>query len=105
MSDVHTTVKTSQCSFSEFNIYPGKGVRYCARDGKVHTYLNHRMNVLQTVLKRKALKLTWSQQWRVAHKKGRQQEAKRKIRKTHGKKQVRAIFGVSVDEIKKRVAQ
>merc|ERR1719228_1244973 len=96
MSDVHTTVKTNQCTFSEYTIYPGRGIKYVGRDGKAHLYLNHRMKQMQTHLKRKALRLTWTQQWRRAHKKGRVIEHKKKKHAHKGKKVVKAIFGVLI---------
>lgn len=35
-------IKTDLCSFSEWKIYPGKGVRYVAKDGRPFLYLSKR---------------------------------------------------------------
>ena len=35
-------VKTELCTFSEWKIYPGKGVRYVAKDGRPFLYLSKR---------------------------------------------------------------
>ena len=35
-------IKTELCSFSEWKIYPGKGVRYVAKDGRPFLYLSKR---------------------------------------------------------------
>lgn len=35
-------IKTELCSFSEWKIYPGKGIRYVARDGRPFLYLSKR---------------------------------------------------------------
>jgi large subunit ribosomal protein L24e len=33
-------VKTETCVFSEFRIYPGRGCRFIAKDGRVSIYLS-----------------------------------------------------------------
>ncbi len=35
-------VKTELCTFSEWKIYPGKGIRYVAKDGRPFLYLSKR---------------------------------------------------------------
>lgn len=35
-------VKTELCSFSEWKIYPGKGVRFVAKDGRPFLFLSKR---------------------------------------------------------------
>lgn len=35
-------IKTELCTFSEWKIYPGKGVRYVAKDGRPFLYLSKR---------------------------------------------------------------
>lgn len=35
-------VKTELCHFSEWKIYPGKGIRYVAKDGRPFLYLSKR---------------------------------------------------------------
>ena len=33
-------VRTELCQFCEYKIYPGRGLRYVARDGTVSLYIN-----------------------------------------------------------------
>jgi len=35
-------VKTELCSFSEWKIYPGKGIRFVAKDGRPFLFLSKR---------------------------------------------------------------
>ena len=35
-------VKTDLCSFSEWKIYPGKGVRFVAKDGRPFLFISKR---------------------------------------------------------------
>ena len=35
-------VRTELCQFCEYKIYPGRGLRYVARDGRVTLYINKR---------------------------------------------------------------
>ena len=35
-------IKTELCTFSEWKIYPGKGIRYVAKDGRPFLYLSKR---------------------------------------------------------------
>lgn len=36
-------IKTDLCHFSEWKIYPGKGIRYVAKDGRPFLFLSKRM--------------------------------------------------------------
>lgn len=36
-------IKTELCHFSEWKIYPGKGIRYVAKDGRPFLFLSKRM--------------------------------------------------------------
>ncbi len=38
-------VKTELCNFSEWKIYPGRGIRYVAKDGRPYLYLSKRAKV------------------------------------------------------------
>ncbi|KAL8424589.1 hypothetical protein Efla_003705 [Eimeria flavescens] len=102
MAAVQTTIKTELCSFSECRIYPGRGQKFVARDGKVHTYIHSKQARLGRQ-KLKAAKLRWTLVWRRANKKSRGEAvAKRRTRKS-GKVQ-KAIVGISLEEIKQRRA-
>lgn len=35
-------VKTELCNFSEWKIYPGKGIRFVAKDGRPYLFLSKR---------------------------------------------------------------
>lgn len=35
-------IKTELCAFSEWKIYPGRGIRYVAKDGRPFLYLSKR---------------------------------------------------------------
>ncbi|KAL8271309.1 hypothetical protein Esti_004748 [Eimeria stiedai] len=108
MAAVQTTIKTELCSFSECRIYPGRGQKFVARDGKVHTYIHSKQARLGRQ-KLKPAKLRWTlcaallKVWRRANKKSRGEAvAKRRTRKTS--KVQKAIVGISLEEIKQRRA-
>ncbi|CDJ68260.1 60S ribosomal protein L24, putative [Eimeria necatrix] len=102
MAGVQTTIKTELCSFSEYRIYPGRGLKFVSRDGKVHTYI-HSKEARLGRQKKKAAKLRWTLVWRRANKKIRGEAvAKRRTRK--GGKVQKAIVGISLEEIKQRRA-
>ena len=61
-------VRTEVCSFSELKIFPGRGRRFVAKDGRTFIFLNCKMNSLYHHHK-KVHKMRWSIPWRRAHKK------------------------------------
>jgi len=92
--------KTDPCSFSEYRIYPGKGKKFAAKDGKVYYFISRKVASLFHQ-KKKAVKLTWTQAWRRFNKKIKVDEiTKRKTRKTT--RVQKAIVGMSLDEIMRR---
>ena len=96
-------VKTELCSYSEYKIYPGRGIKYAAKDGKVSIFINHKMKSL--FLQRiKPVKLTWTLNWRRKNKKGKAEDAAKKRTKRAVKVQ-KAIVGMSLDDIKKKKSQ
>ena len=52
-------IKTLNCEYSEYKIYPGHGKKFISKDGKVHLFLNRKMNRLYKH-HIKSVKLTWS---------------------------------------------
>merc|ERR1719456_1459727 len=96
-------VKTELCMFTEYKIYPGRGIKYCAKDGKVSLFINHKAVSLfhQRI---KPVKLTWTLNWRRKNKKGRAEDAGKKRTKKAAKVQ-KAIVGMSLDDIKRKRAQ
>ena len=96
-------IKTEPCSFTEYRIYPGRGKKLVARDGKVYYFITTKANSLFRQRK-KAVKLTWTQAWRRFNKKIKQDDIqKRRTRKTT--RVQKAIVGMSLDEIKRRRAE
>ncbi|KAJ8614119.1 hypothetical protein CTAYLR_004615 [Chrysophaeum taylorii] len=92
-------VKTDKCAFSEFNIFPGHGMKFVKRDGTPLMLINRKSKSLMQQRKKPA-KLTWTLRWRIMNKKGKVEEgAKKKSRRVV--KVQRAIVGTSADDIKK----
>merc|ERR1719454_1852001 len=96
-------VKTDLCVYTEYKIYPGRGIRYIAKDGKGTLFINAKADSLFHQ-KIKPVKLTWTQAWRRMNKKGKVEEGKaRKGRKST--KFQKAIVGMPLDDIKRKRAQ
>jgi large subunit ribosomal protein L24e len=92
--------KTEPCSFSEYRIYPGRGRKFAAKDGKVYYFISTKVASLFHQRK-KAVKLTWTQAWRRFNKKIKVDEiSKRRTRKTT--RVQKAIVGMTLDEIMRR---
>lgn len=92
--------KTDPCSFSEVRIYPGRGRKFAAKDGKIYYFISTKVASLFHQRK-KAVKLTWTQAWRRFNKKIKVDEiSKRRTRKTT--RVQKAIVGMSLDEIMRR---
>jgi len=108
-------IKTDLCVFTEYRIYPGRGQRFIAKDGKVQFYITkkaakvagnrpfqgRRGSVSQKV---KPVKLRWTQAWRRMNKKGKTDEGGKK-RTRKAQKFQKAIVGMSLEDIKKKKAQ
>ncbi len=93
-------IKTTTCEFSDNKIYPGHGARYCEVNGKTHIFLNKKVHKF-FLSGRKPLKFRWSIKWRIAHKKGRTEEAKRKVIRQKKEKEIKAVVGRTLEEMKK----
>ena len=93
-------IKTTTCVFSDNKIYPGHGIRFCEVNGRSHMFINKKVHRFFKTA-RKPLKFRWTIKWRVAHKKGRTEEAKRKIVKQKKEKEIKAVVGRTVEELKK----
>jgi large subunit ribosomal protein L24e len=92
-------IKTVSCFYSEYKIYPGRGVQFVRKDGKLVSFLSPKMASLY-MQKIKAQKLTWSQQWRRINKKGAVNVGQRKKTKVRTVA-FKSVPGMSVDDIKK----
>merc|ERR1719152_541696 len=96
-------IKTENCAYTEYKIYPGRGQRFIAKDGKTHFFFTSKVSSLfhQRI---KPVKLRWTQAWRRMNKKGSSdQSSKRKIRRVQ--KLQKAIVGMSLEDLKKKKAQ
>ena len=96
-------IKTETCVYTDYKIYPGRGSKFAAKDGKTFLFINHKAKCMfhQRI---KPVKLTWTQTWRRMHKKGQDaQITRRRNRKTQ--KFQKAIVGMSVEDIRKKKAQ
>eukprot|EP01068_Selenidium_serpulae_P007562 Selendium_serpulae@DN4750_c0_g1_i2.p1 len=69
-SHVVTTLKTQPCSYSEFTMYPGRGIRYIQKDSKNFLFISSKCKSLH-LQRVKPARLRWTQEWRRANKKGR----------------------------------
>ena len=96
-------IKTEPCTFSEFKIYPGKGQRYVAKDGRTSYFITKKARQL-ALKKVKAQKITWTISWRRHNKKISTDEQAKKKKKRAVKVQ-RAIVGISLDEIRRKRAE
>ena len=92
-------VKTDKCAFSEFNIFPGHGMKFVKRDGTPLMVISRKAKSLM-MQRKKPAKLTWTQRWRIMNKKGLAEGGVRKRTRRVVKVQ-RAIVGTSADDIKK----
>merc|ERR1711957_510843 len=70
-------IKTDPCSFTELRIYPGRGSKFAAKDGKTHMFVSSKARSLFHQ-KIKPVKLTWTQASRRYNKKIKVDEIKRK---------------------------
>jgi large subunit ribosomal protein L24e len=93
-------IKYETCSFSDYKIAPGHGLKYAEVNGKTHMFINKKVHRL-FLQGKKPLTIRWSTKWRTSHKKGKVEEAKKKITKEKKEKQVKAVVGLSVEEIMK----
>ena len=62
-------VKYDKCAFSEFNIFPGHGMKMVRRDGTPLMVITRKCKSLMNQRKKPA-KLVWTQRWRIMNKKG-----------------------------------
>ena len=93
-------IKYNICSFSEYKIAPGHGLKYCEVNSRTHMFISKKVHRLYLHGK-KPLNIRWSLKWRNAHKKGKVEEAKKKVNRQKKERQVKAIVGLSLEEINK----
>jgi large subunit ribosomal protein L24e len=95
-------VKTDLCHFTEYKIYPGRGMKYIAKDGKMSMFLNAKAASMFHQ-KLKAARMTWTQTWRRMNKKGKVEVSKNR-KKGRAMKFQKAIVGMSLDDLRKKKA-
>lgn len=93
-------IKYTTCEFSDNKIAPGHGAKYVEVNGKQHLFLNKKTRCLFKNSK-KPLSIRWTIKWRTAHKKGKVEESKKRISRQKKEKHVKAIVGLSIEEINK----
>ena len=93
-------IKYLTCEFSDYKIAPGHGLRYAEVNGKTHMFINKKVHRLFKNGK-KPLTIRWSLKWRTSHKKGKVEEAKKKVIRQKKERQIKAIVGLSLEEIEK----
>ena len=93
-------IKTDPCAFSEMKIYPGRGSKFAAKDGKVHFFISSKTRSLFHQ-KIKPVKLYWTQASRRFLKKTKTAEVQKRRTKRTTRVQ-KAVVGMSLDEIKRR---
>jgi len=96
-------VRTGTCSFCEYKIYPGRGQRYVAKDGRGFFFLTKKAKSL-SLRKIKAQKITWTIARRRLWKKTKSTDISQK-KKRRNVTVARAIVGISLEEINKKKAQ
>jgi len=93
-------IKTDPCVFTEMKIYPGKGSRFAAKDGKVHFFAGSKARTLFHQ-KIKPVKLTWTQASRRFNKKTKIVDVQKKRTRRTTRVQ-KAVVGMSLEDIKRK---
>lgn len=92
-------ITTNTCFFTEYKIYPGRGIKFVTRDCKTHYFINRKVTELFK-RKTKAVKLNWTQAWRRYFQKSKSEQAiKKRVQKKE--KLEKAIEGLTLDTIQK----
>merc|ERR1711971_996082 len=95
-------IKTTECTFSSYAIFPGRGSIFVARDGSVNSFINAKSKSLH-MQKKKASKIGWTPAWRVLHKKGKSIVSKRRRAKRNTASTARrAIGSLSFEDLRSR---
>merc|ERR1712084_214004 len=82
-------IRTQTCDFCEYQIYPGRGIVFVARDSSSHLYINKK-NMAMDKDKTKPHMIRWTVAWRRKNKKLQTTNQKKKKRRRRKKVQ-RAI--------------
>jgi large subunit ribosomal protein L24e len=93
-------VRTRNCEFCEYKIYPGRGIVYVARDGSSKLYINKKSMNLDKA-KTKSHMIRWTTAWRRKNKKLKATGIIKKRRKKKARI-LKSITGLTVEDIRKR---
>jgi len=96
-------VKTDPCAYSEMKIFPGRGTKFIAKDGKSHMFISSKTRSLYHQ-KIKPVKLYWTQASRRFLKKVKIDDIQKKRTKRTTRVQ-KAVVGMSLEEIKRKRAE
>ena len=91
-------MKLELCQFSGYKILPGHGKRLIRTDGKVLNFLNSKCAACY-MMKRNPRNTAWTVLYRRKHKKGSEEEVKRR-RARRNVKYERAVVGATLSEIR-----
>ena len=79
-------VRVEMCSFSQWKCYPGKGIRYIAKDGR-NFYYGTRKALRLGLRKVKGQRITWTTAWRRLNRKTKAADLKNRKKKRVEKKE------------------
>ena len=96
-------IKTDPCAFSELKIYPGRGSKFAAKDGRIHFFISSKTRSLYHQ-KIKPVKLSWTQASRRFLKKTKVDDIQKKRTRRTTRVQ-KAVVGMSLDDIKRKRAE
>ena len=93
-------IRTRNCDFCEYKIYPGRGIVYVARDGSSKLYINYKAMTLDKA-KTKSHMIRWTTAWRRKNKKLKTAGVVKRRRRKRTKK-LRNISGMTVEQVRER---
>ncbi len=93
-------IKTTTCAYTEYKVYPAKGIIFVGKDGTSTKLIGRKARMLFQ-RKTKAQLITWTQAWRKHHKKVNV-EVKGKKKRSKVQKVQREIVGMSLEAINKK---
>jgi large subunit ribosomal protein L24e len=92
-------VRTQICNFSGFRIYPGHGSTFVRSDGKVFVFANSKCKS-SFHMRRKPASLNWTYIYRRLHRKGQEEQEKRRTRRRAVKTVQKPVEGASIEVLR-----
>jgi len=93
-------IRTRNCEFCEYKIYPGRGIVYVARDGSSKLYINYKSMTLDKA-KTKSHMIRWTTAWRRKNKKLKTAGIVKRRRRKRTKR-LKNISGMTVEQVRER---